>query len=168
MSGGKDFSILMVCTGNICRSPMAEGILRRELETAGAAGFRVASAGVAAMPGLPASTHAVMACAEIGIDISGHRSQPLTRRLVKDSDLVLTMEIHHWYAVREAAPDETKKIHLLSRYAAGSEASAPLGVDDPIGGDLEEYRSALSTIRTYVRDALPRIQAEIREAVREV
>lgn len=163
MNGHSRYRVLFLCTGNICRSPLAEGVLRHMLDAELAGRVDVASAGVAAMPGQPASTNGVMACAELGVDISGHRARMLTRDLIETTDLVLAMEEHHRMAAVKLAPREAGKIHLLSQYAAGSEGNAPIGVDDPIGGDLDEYRSTLREIRRYIEQALPRI----REAVRE-
>ena len=80
--------ILFVCTGNTCRSPMAVGLLEREVGSSGA-GCRIRSAGVSAAAGLPASRGAIDAMREIGIDISGHRTEPVSRGLVDASILVV-------------------------------------------------------------------------------
>jgi len=158
MNAPEPYLIVCLCTGNICRSPMAEGVLADALVHTGAC---VVSAGVAAPRGVPASEHAVTACAEIGIDIAQHRSQPLTAELVGRADLILAMEMHHLLAARSVAPAETGKMHLLSQYAAGDDRAAPLGVSDPIGGDLNEYRETLGVLRTYLARALPRLERDI-------
>lgn len=139
---------------------MAEGILRDMLSPRLLAATEVSSAGVSALAGLPASDNAVVTCEEAGIDIAGHRSRPLTPYLIEESDLILAMEEHHRMAAARMAPRDPEKIHLLSRYADGDEAP-PLGVPDPIGGDLEEYRETFEKINEYVRQALPRIEQEI-------
>jgi protein-tyrosine phosphatase len=93
------FQIVVVCTGNICRSPMAEGILRARLSPRAAEFATVASAGVAAAPGLRASSHSVTVARENDIDIAAHRSRPLTPFLIRTTDLILVMEEHHRDAV---------------------------------------------------------------------
>ena len=87
--------VLFVCTGNICRSPMAEGIARSRivaLDPAGKAGLRVASAGIAALSGDPATFEGTLAMRRRGIDISAHRARQLDSAILQESDLVLTME----------------------------------------------------------------------------
>ncbi len=89
------FRILFVCTGNICRSPMAEGIARSRtvaLDPADKAGLRVASAGIAALSGDPATFEATLAMRRRGIDIGAHRARQLTSAILQESDLLLTME----------------------------------------------------------------------------
>ncbi len=138
---------------------MAEGILRSELSPRALSRAEVVSAGVGAVEGLPASENAVKVCEEEGIDIGGHRSQPLTPTLIESCDLVLAMEEHHRVAAERIAPRFGDRIHLLSRFAAGDESVPPLGIPDPIGGDLEEYRGAFVQIREFLIQALPRIES---------
>ena len=114
-----------------------------------------------AAPGQPASIHSVTACAELGIDISGHQSQPLTPSLVERCDLILAMEEHHRLAAVRMSPHAADRIHLLSRYSSGEEQAPPMGVADPIGGDLDEYRHTFKEIRFYIEQALPRLRREI-------
>jgi len=164
MKAPEPFLIVCLCTGNICRSPMAEGILAHALRNTRA---RVVSAGVAAPWGVPASENSVIACAEIGIDISGHRSQPLTPELAARADLILAMEMHHLFAARSLAPQHAEKMHLLSQYAEGDARSAPLGVSDPIGGNLDEYRATRDVISSLLAQAQPRVAREIQSQALE-
>ncbi|MBN1863549.1 MAG: hypothetical protein JW808_01475, partial [Victivallales bacterium] len=83
--------VLFVCSGNTCRSPMAEGYLRHLLEKGGRGDITVSSAGTSTADGMPPSRHSVEALKEHGIDISGHRSTGLTVELLKRSDMVVAM-----------------------------------------------------------------------------
>jgi protein-tyrosine-phosphatase len=86
--------VLFVCTGNTCRSPMAEGLLKRMAQE-NRIPLEVQSAGLAAFAGVPATPEAIEACREKGVDISSHLSQPLNKTLVTESDLILTMTGKH-------------------------------------------------------------------------
>src|SRR5690606_21448064 len=90
-STGTTYNVLFVCTGNTCRSPLAEAIARAALEARGWTHVRVDSAGTAAAWDLPASENAAAVAAEHGLDLSGHRSQPVTPELVRWADLILVM-----------------------------------------------------------------------------
>ncbi|MEW6725952.1 MAG: low molecular weight protein arginine phosphatase [Bacillota bacterium] len=145
--------ILFVCTGNTCRSSMAEGIARHLLGDDRE--IRVLSAGVHALPNVPATPEAVEALAEEGIDISGHRAALLTRELVEEADLVLTMTAGHRRLVREAAPDQAGKVFTLAEYAgAGGDVS------DPLGQPLHVYRRYAAELRRLIRLALERFREE--------
>ena len=115
----RPFNILFVCTGNICRSPMAVGILESVLSPQALATAKVSSAGTGAMNGMPVSENSVRACEEEGIDISRHRSRVITRHLLEASDLVLAMERHHAEAMRRLAPDLGDRIHQEKRRPVG-------------------------------------------------
>src|SRR5690606_10441944 len=89
------YNVLFVCTGNTCRSPMAEAIARRRFAEREWTHVDVASAGVAAGPGSPASSHAIILAADRGLDLTAHRSQPLSPELVEWADLILAMSASH-------------------------------------------------------------------------
>jgi len=159
MNATRPFHIVFLCTGNICRSPMAEGILKDLLPPEALARARIGSAGTGAMVGIPASANSVTVCEEEGIDISRHRSRPVTPYLLDESDLVLTMEAHHREQAIRIHPDAAGRIHVLGEYAAGGKPAA--GIPDPIGSDLETYRHVYEGIRVQIEQALPRIEQEI-------
>ena len=97
----------MVCTGNICRSPLAAALLERALAGRGSEGLAVSSAGTGAWDGAPVSEGAYLVGLERGLDLSGHRARLLTRELVESADLVLTMARHHRARVDELAAKVT-------------------------------------------------------------
>ncbi|MBN1890190.1 MAG: low molecular weight protein arginine phosphatase [Thermoflexales bacterium] len=146
-------TILMVCTGNLCRSPMAEGLLQRKLAREGhSTAFRAASAGVWASDGSPPSTHAAQAVAELGVDISRHASRNLTEAIVAEAALILTMTHSHAEAIRLEFPSYAHKVYLLS------EMSGVLyDVGDPIGQPLAEYRATAAEIERLIEQGYPRI-----------
>jgi len=134
-----DRLIVFVCTGNICRSPMAEYLFRTHIVSR--PDFRVCSAGVMAGYGTPASRYAVKAMNELGVDISPHRSQPVTRDLVEDAELLVVMTRGHHDILLANYPQAAGKIALLKSFDPNSTDE---DVMDPIGLSLDVYR--------YVRD----------------
>jgi protein-tyrosine-phosphatase len=137
--------VLVVCGGNTCRSPMAEGMAASLARTAGIPDgcISVASAGVSAYDGEPASQNAVAAMAELGIDISAHRSRRLTPELIDDADLVLTMEQRHLEAVIKMAPAARTRVRLL----------ADDDIADPFMLSVDAYRHT----RDQIAEALSRV-----------
>ncbi|MDY7039775.1 MAG: low molecular weight protein arginine phosphatase [Chloroflexota bacterium] len=146
-------TILFVCTGNLCRSPMAEGFLSRRLALEGHDGeFRVRSAGTWAVDGAPASTPAVQVMAERGVDIRDHRVRGLTTEEVESAALILTMTAAHAQVVRRGWPEHWGKVHLLSEMVGRRH-----DVDDPYGASIEVYRACAGEIEALVEDGYGRI-----------
>ena len=138
--------ILVVCTANQCRSPMAEGLLRARLAEADLQSvIEVSSAGTWTGDGIPATDHAVTTLAECGIDIGGHRSREVTEELLAGADLVLAMTSGHVQAMASEFPAARDKILLFSTLMGGT-----WDVADPVGGTPEDYRATARLLEDLI------------------
>jgi len=142
-------TILFVCTGNVCRSPMAEELLRAALK--GDPNYRVLSAGIGALDGQPVTEESVVAMAELGHDIAAHASQSLRVPLIESADFIFTMTRQQQDAIQTLFPMAAEKTFLLREF----EDAEIVGKDvaDPIGQSLEVYRRT----RDQISRALPSI-----------
>src|SRR5689334_4719367 len=129
-------TVLFVCTGNVCRSPMAEGIFRYAVQ--GRGDYRVFSAGLGAMEGQPPSHYAVQAVRELGIDISAQRSRMLTPELVEQADYIFGMTHSHIDTVMLLYPHAAEKTFLLREFDDTLDFFEK-DISDPIGGSYEVY-----------------------------
>jgi len=150
--------ILFVCTGNICRSPLAQALLARALTERGVAEVEVQSAGTGAWDGAPASEGAYLVGLERGLDLSPHRARLLTREIVEDMDLIFTMARHHRARVHELGGEG--RVFVLGEYAGRSGDDAEVG--DPFGGDLEVYRDTCTELEGLIATAADRLADEAR------
>ncbi len=148
------FHLLFVCTGNTCRSPMAQGLALQMLEDRGWSQVEARSAGVAAPEGSPASEGALRAAARHGIDLASHRSTQLTPDLVDWADLILTMSVGHLALVEVFGGK--RKAELITRFGGDPEGTvaARSGVLDPIGGDETVYEQTFEQLRELVNRIL--------------
>lgn len=147
------FRILLVCTGNTCRSPMAETLLTAKIRQSGLAGdIMVLSAGLAGEGSLPASYGAVQAMAGRGLDVSGHCSRQLLPDYIEAADLVLTMTKGHKQAVQRLIARNLDKVFTLAEFA-GEHSD----VDDPFGGDDAVYRQCADQLESLLAKSWEKI-----------
>ena len=151
-------TILFVCTGNVCRSPMAEGLFRHV--TRGRNDFRAISAGVGAIEGLPPSEHAVRAMKELGIDIAHQRSRMLTGKLVQEADFIFGMSHSHVDAITLLYPQAAEKTFLLREFDE-TLGSYENDISDPIGQSYEVYCSCRDQIEQGMVSMLKFLDAAV-------
>ncbi len=161
--GNHKFKILFVCTGNTCRSPMAEGLLKHILKKEGVDNVEVRSAGTFGLDFYPASAFAAEAVRSRGVNLSPHRSRALNRDMIEKADLILVMSPEHRKHIGRQDPSALDKTYLLKSFPATGEASngdsppGVLSIEDPIGGSPEDYRRSCLEIEEQINRILPEI-----------
>jgi protein-tyrosine-phosphatase len=152
----REMHLLFVCTGNTCRSPLAEAIARRMAEERGLHGVTVASAGTSAWPGAPASDGALLVALEHGLDLGDHRARVLSPEIVADATHILAMGPHH--LERAEALGGAGKSRLLTAYGADCDVARP--ISDPFGGDLGVYRATFDELSREIGAVLDRVASD--------
>jgi RpiB/LacA/LacB family sugar-phosphate isomerase len=154
-------TILFVCTGNICRSPMAEGLFRHAMR--GRHDFRAISAGVGAGDGQPPSEFAIRAMRELAIDIAGQRSRQLTGRMVEEADFIFGMSHSHVAAITALYPQAAEKTFLLREFDDTLE-SFESDISDPIGQSYDTYLACRDQIEQGILSMLRFLDQTLRPA----
>ncbi|MFQ6099727.1 MAG: low molecular weight protein arginine phosphatase [Anaerolineae bacterium] len=141
-------TVLFICTGNLCRSPMAAALLQARLARDDAGrDWQVGSAGTWTTDGRPASAHAIAEMAQRGIDLRAHRSRNVTRNMMAEADLVLAMARYHVEALGAAFPEYVHKVYLLSQMVGQM-----YDVYDPYGGTRQEYAYIARELEQLIED----------------
>ncbi len=148
--------ILVICTGNACRSPMAEGLLKKHLKTE--ENFEIVSAGTLSIDGLAPTPSAVLVMKELGIDISSYSSTAFSIALAKVADLILVMADVHKDFVTKAVPGIDKKVFLYKEFAGIIAENENKSIIDPIGQPLIVYRSVRDEIRNLTQEIIKKIK----------
>ena len=150
-------TVLVVCTANICRSPMAAALMRKHLAALGLSDeIEVQSAGVWARAGSSASEGSATVLARQGISLSDHRSQPMTAQLLEQADIVLVMEEEHRRSLFYLEPQHLRKVFLLTEMVGRSKDIA-----DPYGGPMEGYVRTAAQLDQLIAEGLPMILKRI-------
>ncbi|HMI47431.1 MAG TPA: low molecular weight protein arginine phosphatase [Gemmatimonadaceae bacterium] len=145
-------NILFVCSGNTCRSPMAEALARKIAKRRGIEDLNVSSAGTNAWDNIPATDEALLVGMERDIDLTGHRARKLSPAIVSEADLIFVMTPGHLEQVKQLGG--RGKVHVIDEYASGT---ANQGITDPYGGDLEAYRNTADVLERELEKLFDRI-----------
>lgn len=151
--------VLFVCTGNTCRSPMAAVVLQDKVNAEYLTNeIHVSSAGLAAVPGAPASDNACAAVASLGLSLDSHKATALSMNMIEAADLVFTMTRQHRDAILRALPTAGRKVFTLAEYVEAEEE-----ITDPYGGDLSSYQNCLLLLKKNIDKAWPMIRVSVQK-----
>lgn len=146
-------NVVFICTGNICRSPMAEGFMRYKWHETGRNDLVVSSMGVHGLNDLPATEFARKVCMENGFDISSHRARSLVGAELQEADLILCMEPVHKKFVQTFFPWIRKKVFLLGAWPG--KATRKSAISDPMGGSYKKYQEIFGMIQSHIERIIP-------------
>ena len=149
-------NILLLCSGNTCRSPMAKALLLKAISEQTGINkndFKVESAGLWAQTGFPASPEAVKVMSEYGLDLSAHRSRAMSKDLARQADLILTMTRSGLEEVQQRYPFARDKSFTLADYAGFAQEE----IIDPFGSDLPTYRQTAQQLRKMIHELVKKL-----------
>lgn len=140
-------TILLVCTGNSCRSVMAAGLLKKMLK--GKGDYKIITAGTATVKGIRPTAEALQVMSEQGVDVSNHQSSPLSDEMIDEADLILVMEKMHKENILMRRLNADNKVHLLTEFGRKEleDKLVDPNIPDPIGKSLEFYRKVFDIIK---------------------
>jgi protein-tyrosine phosphatase len=162
----KIFRVMFVCTGNTCRSPMAEGILRRMAKEDNLEYMDVVSSGVGTLDGYPATGHAIRVAQKDGVDISNHHSLQLIAELMEEADLIFALAFDHYEKMLMMYPEDENKIHMLKGFPY-NQAEKGLNIADPIGLDFKEYQKTYNAIKAELERIWPNIKEWYKRKIKD-
>lgn len=157
MMKGRMKKILFVCTGNSCRSVMAEGLLKKMIKETGGRDIEVYSAGTAAISGFAPTDKTIEVMKRDGIDVSGYKTAKLTPDIIRKADLILTMDNAHKDRVADFVPEAKDKTYLLREYINKKSDILSYAIEDPIGKPLEVYERVFNIIKESIKELMKRL-----------
>ncbi len=154
----KKYTILFVCSGNSCRTPMAEGLMKIKIPQEFEDRVEVVSAGTLGINGSPATYFGIQAAGDLGANISEHRSQGISRELLHTADIVFCMADGHQSILASQYPEFNENVFLLRAFDRPSDEQIYEDIEDPIGRGLPEYQECAQLINSELERILPRLK----------
>ena len=151
----KRLNILFACSGNVCRSPLAEGILKKMIPHKLRNNINVQSAGVSTLNGMRPSAFAAEVAKNNGVNISSHRSKQITEKMISESDLIFVMSKDHLEYFKNSFIKYMDKVYALKKFSNPDNNN--IDIKDPIGGDLGSYEKIFHEIKHEIERILPKL-----------